>query len=112
MPRRSPALPRAPRLGPEPTGAAARHAGVVRWGLLACLLAAAAGRATAQTVVEVQGGGSSLLGGYGATANVWRQGMDGWVGIGWLDGLRLGAFLRAAVGRDTLRLGNDVLTLR
>ena len=28
--------------------------------------------AAAQTVFEVEGGGSSLLGGYGATANFWR----------------------------------------
>jgi hypothetical protein len=68
--------------------------------------------ASGQTVVEVQGGGSSLAGGYGATANLWRNGMDGWVGIGWMDGLRVGAFMRTAVGRDTLRLGNDVLALR
>ena len=27
----------------------------------------------AQTVVEVQGGGSSLTGGYGAAANFWRK---------------------------------------
>jgi outer membrane protein OmpA-like peptidoglycan-associated protein len=66
----------------------------------------------AQTVVEVAGGGSTLLNGYGATANFWRPGADGWVGIGYLDGLRLGAFLRTGVGRDTLRLGNDVLQVR
>jgi hypothetical protein len=66
----------------------------------------------AQTVMEVQGGGSSLVGGYGATANFWRNGMDGWVGLGYLDGLRVGAFLRAAVGRDTVRLGNDALVMR
>jgi outer membrane protein OmpA-like peptidoglycan-associated protein len=66
----------------------------------------------AQTVMQVQGGGSSLTGGYGATANIWRNGVDGWLGIGWLDGLRVGAFIRSAVGRDTLRLGNDVLSLR
>lgn len=69
-------------------------------------------RLPAQTVVEMQGGASSLTGGYGATSNFWHQGVDGWVGIGWLDGLRVGAFLRTAIGRDTLRLGNDVLSLR
>ena len=36
----------------------------------------------AQTVMEVQGGGSSLVGGYGATANFWRNGVDGWIGLG------------------------------
>ena len=53
---------------------------------------------TAQTVVEVQGGGSSLIGGYGATANFWRSGVDGWVGLGYLDGFRVGAFLRLRGG--------------
>jgi outer membrane protein OmpA-like peptidoglycan-associated protein len=66
----------------------------------------------AQTVVEVQGGGSSLVGGYGATANFWRNGVDGWIGLGYLDGLRFGAFLRATVGKDTVRLGNDALVMR
>ena len=66
----------------------------------------------AQTVVEVEGGGSSLMGGYGATANFWRDGMDGWVGLGYLDGFRAGAFLRKSVGKDTVRAGNDALVLR
>ena len=66
----------------------------------------------AQTVVEVQGGGSSLLGGYGATANFWRSGVDGWIGLGYLRGLRAGAFLRTAWGKDTLRVGNDALVVR
>jgi outer membrane protein OmpA-like peptidoglycan-associated protein len=65
----------------------------------------------AQTVVEVEGGGSSLLGGYGATANFWRSNVDGWLGIGYLDGLRVGAFLRKAVNKDTLGIGNSVLVM-
>jgi hypothetical protein len=68
--------------------------------------------AQAQTVVEMQGGGSSLNGGYGATANFWRSSMDGWIGLGYLDGFRAGVFLRKALNRDTLRLGNDALNLR
>jgi len=70
------------------------------------------GTGAAQTVMEVQGGGSSLVGGYGVTTNFWRNGMDGWIGLGYLDGLRAGAFLRTAVGKDTLRLGNDALVMR
>ena len=66
----------------------------------------------AQTVVEVEAGGSSLLGGYGATANFWRNGVEGWVGLGYLDGIRAGAFFRTRVGKDTLRVGNDVLLVR
>ncbi|MFL5449285.1 MAG: carboxypeptidase-like regulatory domain-containing protein [Gemmatimonadales bacterium] len=69
--------------------------------------------AQAQTVVEVQGGGSSLSGGYGATANFWRSGVDGWVGLGYLDGFRAGAFLRKAAGHgDTLGVGNSALVMR
>ena len=67
----------------------------------------------AQTVVEVQGGGSSLVDGYGATANFWRSGVDGWVGIGYLDGFRAGAFLRKATHKgDTLGFGNSALVAR
>jgi hypothetical protein len=78
----------------------------------ALVLALAPGRGAAQTVVEVQGGGSSLLGGYGATANYWHGGYDGWVGLGYLNGLRIGAFLRTGFKKDTLRIGNDALVLR
>jgi hypothetical protein len=76
------------------------------------LSAVAASVLRAQTVVEVQGGGSSLLGGYGATANFWRNGVDGWVGLGYLNGLRAGAFFRTGLGKDTLRVGNDALLVR
>jgi hypothetical protein len=71
-----------------------------------------AGRVEAQSVVEVSAGGSSLLGGYGITTSVWRDGAEGWIGLGYLDGFRAGAFVRKGLGRDTLRLGNDALTLR
>jgi len=78
------------------------------------LVALVAGEQTAcaQTVMEVQGGGSSLTGGYGASASFWRNGVDGWVGLGYLDGVRLGAFMRKAIGKDTLRIGNDALVIR
>jgi hypothetical protein len=68
--------------------------------------------AEAQSVVEVSGGGSSLLGGYGITTSVWRDGVEGWFGLGYLDGFRAGAFVRKGFGRDTLRLGNDALAIR
>jgi len=76
------------------------------------VLAAAPVRLPAQTVVQVQGGGSSLVDGYGATANYWHAGYDGWVGLGYLNGLRVGAFLRTAFRKDTLRIGNDAMVLR
>ena len=78
----------------------------------ALVLAAAPVRLPAQTVVQVQGGGSSLVDGYGATANYWHAGYDGWVGLGYLNGLRVGAFLRTAFRKDTLRIGNDAMVLR
>jgi hypothetical protein len=80
-------------------------------GIVTALLAHP-GTLLAQTVVEVQGGGSSLLGGYGATANFWRSGVDGWIGLGYLRGLRAGAFLRTGWGKDTVRVGNDALVIR
>jgi hypothetical protein len=79
---------------------------------IACALALSAQAIEAQSVVEVSGGGSSLLGGYGVTTSVWREGVEGWVGLGYLDGFRAGAFIRKGFARDTLRLGNDALTLR
>lgn len=78
---------------------------------LAIALAGAAPLA-AQTVMEVQGGGSSLYDGYGASANLFRPDWDGWIGLGYQNGLRLGAFLRTTVGKDTLRLGSDALLVR
>ncbi len=75
-------------------------------------LLAMPGGVRAQTVVEVQGGGSSLNHGYGATANFWRSGIDGWVGLGYLDGFRAGAFLRKSLGHDTLGVGNNALIMR
>jgi hypothetical protein len=63
-------------------------------------------------VFEVQGGGSSLYQGYGGALNVWGDGFEGNVGLGYLDGFRFSAFLKQRLGRDTLRLGNDVIPVR
>ena len=71
-------------------------------GVVACTLLCRPARARAQTVVEMQGGGSSLNGGYGATANFWRSTMDGWIGLGYLDGFRAGVFLRKALNKDII----------
>jgi hypothetical protein len=86
---------------------------VVQWALAVLVLGGSAAPSSAQTVVEVQGGGSSLADGYGATANFWRSGMDGWIGVGYLDGFRAGAFLRKATAHgDTLGFGNSALNIR
>ena len=87
-------------------------AGLLRFAILGVVAMWLPHHASAQTVVEVQGGGSSLVDGYGVTANFWRSGVDGWIGLGYLNGLRAGAFLRTAVNKDTLRLGNDALVMR
>jgi hypothetical protein len=79
---------------------------------VALLAACAAGPLAAQSVIELQGGGSSLYRGYGATANVFHPNFDGWIGFGYLRGLRFGIFARTSFGKDTLRLGNDVLIVR
>ena len=77
--------------------------------MTAVLVTAVARPATAQHVFEVSGGGSALYDAYGGAVNFWGPRHDGWIGIGYADGLRVGAFARGYVGRDTLRAGNDVL---
>ena len=73
---------------------------------------AGAPASSAAQVFELQGGGSSLYQGYGGALNVWGNGFEGNVGVGYLDGLRFSVFLKQLVGRDTLRLGNDVIPVR
>lgn len=61
-------------------------------------------------VFQLQGGGSSLFEGYGGVLNVWGNGYETSLGVGYLDGLRLGWTARRLFARrDTLRLGNDAL---
>jgi len=61
-------------------------------------------------VFQLQGGGSSLFEGYGGVVNMWGNGYEASLGVGYLDGLRLGWSARRLLGgRDTLRLGNDAL---
>jgi hypothetical protein len=61
-------------------------------------------------VFQVQGGGSSLFAGYGGLVNIWGNGYEASLGIGYLDGLKVGASARRLIGgRDTLRVGNDLL---
>lgn len=71
-------------------------------------VAPAVGRAQ---VFQIQGGGSSLFSGYGGAVNIWGNGYEASIGVGYLDGLRLTATSRHLIGHDTLRVGNDVLTI-
>ena len=61
-------------------------------------------------VFQLQGGGSSLFAGYGGMLNIWGNGYEASLGVGYLDGLKLGLSARRLIGgRDTLRVGNDAL---
>ena len=90
-----------------------RQSPVCRWRWLAACVLTVAGSAPAHLsaqVFQVQGGGSSLFEGYGGLVNIWGNGYEASVGAGYLDGLRIGASARRLIGgRDTLRLGNDLL---
>lgn len=80
---------------------------LVLWALAAVTAAPSTARGQ---VFQLQGGGSSLFEGYGGVLNVWGNGYDASLGVGYLDGLRLGwTARRLLAGRDTLRLGNDAL---
>lgn len=85
---------------------------VCRWVVGSALLLARPAPVHAQTVVELQGGGSSLYDGYGLSANFYRPNFDGWLGVGYLRGFRVGAFVRTSIGRDTVRVGSDALLVR
>ena len=72
-------------------------------------LATAVLPARAQTVVELQAGGTSLYDSYGLSANVFGRKYEGWAGVGYQNGWRFGAGLRTGFGDDTLSLGSNVL---
>lgn len=78
---------------------------------MGALAVATTAPATARAqVFQLQGGGSSLFEGYGGVLNVWGNGYEASLGVGYLDGLRLGWSARRLLGgRDTLRMGNDAL---
>ncbi|MGQ0765351.1 MAG: hypothetical protein ACT4OZ_06765 [Gemmatimonadota bacterium] len=78
--------------------------------LLFVAASSAALRSSGAQVFQVQGGGSSLFEGYGGLVNIWGNGYEASLGIGYLDGVKIGASARRLLaGRDTLRLGNDLL---
>ena len=78
--------------------------------LLALLLLLVPAHRAAAQVFQLQGGGSSLFEGYGGLLNVWGNGYEASLGVGYLDGLRVAlSGRRLFAGRDTLRFGNDAL---
>ena len=64
-----------------------------------------------QTVLQVEGGGTTLTGGYGSRVNFWSGDFEGWLGAGFARGWRLAAFVKHPLGQDTLRAGFDVQSL-
>jgi len=91
-----------------PRRGATLHALALAGALVAALGGAAHG--VQAQVFQLQGGGSSLFEGYGGVVNVWGNGYEASLGVGYLDGLTLGWSARRLLGgRDTLRLGNDAL---
>lgn len=86
-----------------------RSARLSRLALGIACVAAVVPRTSQAQVFQLQGGGSSLFEGYGGVLNIWGNGYEGSLGIGYLDGFRFGWSARRLMGRDTLRLGNDAL---
>lgn len=89
----------------------ARHRSAWRLAL-ATALACAPGTLAAQSVVELQAGGTSLYDSYGAAAYAYTSRFTGWVGLGYQNGLLFGAGLQTTFRQDTLRLGSGVLLER
>lgn len=81
------------------------------WAMCAVVLVATPQDTLAQ-VFQIQGGGSSLFAGYGGLLNVWGNGYEAALGVGYLDGLKVGVAGRRLIGgKDTLRVGNDQLPM-
>lgn len=82
----------------------------MRWmrraALGAGILGGMAGEMRAQAVVQVEGGGNSVTGGYGGSANFWTRHTEGWIGAGYADGWRVGGYAKTVVGRDTIGAGS------
>jgi hypothetical protein len=75
---------------------------------LASALLIASARLGAQSVVQVEGGGNSMAGGYGSRIQLWSGSFEGWLGAGYSRGWKLGFFGKRPFGMDTLRAGFDV----
>lgn len=64
--------------------------------------------AAAQAVVQLEGGGNTITGGYGSRLQWWSGDFEGWIGAGYSRGWRMGFFGKHPIGMDTLRGGFDV----
>jgi hypothetical protein len=63
-------------------------------------------------IFQLEGGTSTLYQAHGGSLAFRAANYDGWVGVGSLNGLRAGAFLRTHVRDSTLTLGDDVIPFR
>ena len=77
-----------------------------RFALGAVLLGGMTGEAMSQAVMQVEGGGNSVTGGYGGSLRFWTPRSEGWIGAGYADGWRLGGYAKTIVGKDTLGAGS------
>ena len=82
----------------------------MRWlrrsALGAVLLGGTAGQVESQAVMQLEGGGNSVTGGYGGSLNFWTRRTEGWIGAGYADGWRIGGYAKTIVGRDTVGAGS------
>ena len=65
----------------------------------------------AQSVLQLEGGGNTITGGYGSRVQFWSGAYEGWIGAGFSRGWRLGFFAKRPFGLDTLRVGFDAQPL-
>jgi len=79
--------------------------------LLATPLLLPSSRAQAQ-VFQLQGGSSTLYHAHGGSVEFRGSNYEGWVGVGYLDQLRFGAFLRTKVRNYTLSFGDEEIPFR
>ncbi len=63
-------------------------------------------------VFQLEGGTSSLYQAHGGSLGFRTAHSDGWIGIGSLDGFRLGAFMRTKVNQSVLTFGDDDIPFR
>ncbi len=68
-------------------------------------------RVASAQVIQLEAGADTYVGGLATVARFWGPSYDGWIGVGEQNGMRLGGFARVKIGRDTLRIGNDFLSL-
>jgi hypothetical protein len=61
---------------------------------------------------DVRAGASTLYDGFGVATGFWSEHYDGWLGVGYKDEWRYGGFLRLRTSRDSIELGNNVLSVR